>query len=1662
MKRILSLIMAISIAIGVFAVFSVAADLTASCSDYKVSFAVSGAIVKSGSATPSGNGGTLDIVVTDVNGKITIKPTFSNSTVQIVGTSPSSVTLDASSGSASTSFLVMAIMGGGQPRPGGTWNINVTVDSSEDINKPKLKIITDLSEDKVEYTLGDTLEPLEVMVEHSFGDEVLYSWYSNDKKSTEGGTLIEGEFSESYTPSSEQTGTTYYYVIAKSGELSVTSKIAAIVIKEPVLRITEDLSEEEFICVQGKKAPELKVIAEYTGVTEEEISYQWYKNTTKSEDGGEAIEKATEPYYTPNTDELGTMYYYVVVSCEGKTAISKIAAFTIEVDRSPESGIYLGITKSNGSLDEVTFEDADGKGIVGLSASFQNVEKIINVILPHSYNVNGKVKAVFTLTQENELPFITTKTGVSGTASGKAVNNKFTEKTVTLSKGSSLLTFYLYDSVPTNRVNNYETYTLSFKVENELPAMIGENGVLEHQIRAGEEYNIDLSDIFCDPDGDIVTYTVKVNGEIETLENENYSFTPLLGGSYELEFFASDFMGTSLNSYKVILNVENSDTTYDMTVMLPEDISPSFYITEGYDESGIDILGEALIFTKGETTDGATGYIVSVPENISEISLRDISYGGMAIPSASGKTIKLKKVNTEILDAFGREISGTVKVLYNSQGITGVNGNFLLVPDREYSFEASPENSSLYNKTTEKILLADELEKVSLNVTHKNPKTIVTTKGASVKLYKFESNYYVHKVYEPLYSLDNNDGTTTHYFSADGNLSYRVSMDGKITKAGYLLSTNSATVLYSDTDSLASDRVDYALAGTDAAGVADDSLLLNINQDNHLYLEKGDTKTLKAYRAWEIINSFHNHIVMPDFNFNIISGEDVVTIAPYENQPTTNSSGNWRKLEAIGTGTAIIEVTYDAMLISGGEYSGFYGATDPYRTGLFVVTVGEDVPEVDFGIICKTGEGSRVYNENNAKPWDSEFDTLYFIGERGEIKLSPSLTNGNITEVSVSSDKGESFLPLNIENGVYTSPLKAGNNIIRVSTDRGTAYKVIRADEVNLVIKNKSRPGKAIDKGDEITIKLMGLHTPIPKISGSFNPGYNSSISGDGRIRLYYSFGEETIFNEGTQYNFSLSGNTINFTVPEDEEKTEYALTDGYIGLGVIGVKGFSDDGDSHRNIPDSGGNTRASETTFTTRSLLPDIVVRVGMLPSGNMAPFIRESAPQKATLNLGGTYALSMSKVFSDPDKDKLYYTAKNGDVETEIEDGYYKFTPKNVGSYEISFVAYDGEIESEKHSLVLTVKDREEDSEPSLKFDILESEIAGYVKVSFEDKGKRVKDEDNVKYPKALGTIISSKKVPFKKGDTVADVTLRLLDALDFTYEHGGNTKNDFYLASIGSFTLKGIEYDSFGEFDAGTGSGWMITLNKEFIEYGASEYRVKNGDVIRWQYTCQLGEDIGDPFYTGKTFTEPEENKEEEKTEEKAAEEDNKVKFQENTFSDVKKDDWHYEAVKYVYENNLMRGTGNGFEPDGKMSRAMLVTVLYRLAQPEFKGNAHMFSDVPGETWYSEAVSWAYSNGIINGISNTEFAPDSNVSREQMALIIYRFAKMNGFITEEKEENLSFSDINEVSDFALSAIIWANNTSIIAGTDERTLSPKASATRAQVAEILMRFLEIYKNK
>ena len=174
-----------------------------------------------------------------------------------------------------------------------------------------------------------------------------------------------------------------------------------------------------------------------------------------------------------------------------------------------------------------------------------------------------------------------------------------------------------------------------------------------------------------------------------------------------------------------------------------------------------------------------------------------------------------------------------------------------------------------------------------------------------------------------------------------------------------------------------------------------------------------------------------------------------------------------------------------------------------------------------------------------------------------------------------------------------------------------------------------------------------------------------------------------------------------------------------------------------------------------------------------------------------------------------------------------------------------------------------------------------------------------------------------------------------------------------------------------------------------------------------------------------------------------------------FTDVSQKAWYYDAVDYAVTNNLMNGIGNGkFDPEGSMTRAMLVTVLWRYEGEPAEGE-NTFTDVPDGTWYTGAVAWAAANGIVGGVGNGKFDPEGRITREQMATLLFRYAQKKGIDTSKRGNLNSFPDSGKVSSWAKDALRWAIAEKIITGSDGYLL-PQGNATRAQVAALLMRFV------
>lgn len=175
-----------------------------------------------------------------------------------------------------------------------------------------------------------------------------------------------------------------------------------------------------------------------------------------------------------------------------------------------------------------------------------------------------------------------------------------------------------------------------------------------------------------------------------------------------------------------------------------------------------------------------------------------------------------------------------------------------------------------------------------------------------------------------------------------------------------------------------------------------------------------------------------------------------------------------------------------------------------------------------------------------------------------------------------------------------------------------------------------------------------------------------------------------------------------------------------------------------------------------------------------------------------------------------------------------------------------------------------------------------------------------------------------------------------------------------------------------------------------------------------------------------------------------------------FADVAEGQWFYEAVKYVYGAGLMDGvSATAFEPNSPITRGMIVTILWRLEGKPAAAGGGYFADVPASSYYAEAIAWAAECGIVDGYGDGIFAPNRNISREELAAILYRCAAYTGVDVSRKADLSAYADAAEVSAWAADAMAWANAAGLITGQGEATLAPAATATRAEAAAILARY-------
>ena len=500
---------------------------------------------------------------------------------------------------------------------------------------------------------------------------------------------------------------------------------------------------------------------------------------------------------------------------------------------------------------------------------------------------------------------------------------------------------------------------------------------------------------------------------------------------------------------------------------------------------------------------------------------------------------------------------------------------------------------------------------------------------------------------------------------------------------------------------------------------------------------------------------------------------------------------------------------------------------------------------------------------------------------------------------------------------------------------------------------------------------------------------------------------------------------------------------------------------------PDLSGSLVAV-ITLTNKTDASDVwVYELRMPTEANHAPRLKDGVitPAAASINLGESYQFDMTQIFEDEDAyDKLTYRVWRDAENPFYVPASYTYTPSAAGTCTLVFKASDGKAESPEYKFVLTVID------PNAKSS--DAGVASVKVAGVEAAAGTAENSFSVTLP--AGTEVTADSFEITLSDSKATLTgpAKGEDGVwTFTVTAEDGVTSKTYTVTV-SFTEApksndaGVSSITVAGFKAVAGANNSYTVT---VPYGTV---VQTGSFVIvtrhpratvsaltntrniWSFTVTAEDGVTTAVYTvtvnaaalPEPITPGVDNKK------PASKPEVKLPF-----TDVSTSDWFYDDVAFVYENGLFSGTDSrSFSPNASMTRAMLVTVLYRLeGEPTVTGRSS-FTDVRSGAYYEKAVIWAAANGIVTGTDSTSFSPDAKVTREQLAEILYRYAQYRKLDTDASAKLNSFTDADSVSAYASEALGWAVSEGLINGASGK-LMPKGDATRAQVAAILHRFVK-----
>lgn len=538
----------------------------------------------------------------------------------------------------------------------------------------------------------------------------------------------------------------------------------------------------------------------------------------------------------------------------------------------------------------------------------------------------------------------------------------------------------------------------------------------------------------------------------------------------------------------------------------------------------------------------------------------------------------------------------------------------------------------------------------------------------------------------------------TYHLANSQQYNYRTWKTGGLTQAGYFTFNTDATKC----PQLAFTTADYDAFGAKTVkhdvkwngGYETGDIFVNINERGHLTMNIGDTYDAHAMRTWQLTdNSTNNYFMEPDFHYTVIGLDGKPSTGVIEIDTPDTTTDPWSVIKAVGKGTAIVLVTYDAIGLNfysgttktaymGGEY---WSAIWPENTAAYVVTVGEDAKGIEPNMLI-----NEDYNTGTLKVAgqnvDAEHDVFYYLDteEGAEYTFTPSGVASVEMAYPIIGENAATYNGFSTtgvtknEDGSYTLLLKHGRQIVKLADASGNAvYQVLTAKMAHRDITNATRPGSQIfQPGDEVKIQYSGLFHPSNKLAGIYNMSAYVTYNGTPN-------GSSLILGSG-QYTFgsAASAQAVTIKIPADQDVTEpIVMSDG-----VIQVNGYGDPIGNHRYISRVCGRsanfTAAAHKTYF--GMIPDVKIELSEVKNFTIRPINNvEGATYEITLNgnavtvnSDGTYTGTYG-TYSYTAKKAGYYPVRGT---FNIEDNAEGEQTFNVTMTELAEGAWDGETKTQ----------------------------------------------------------------------------------------------------------------------------------------------------------------------------------------------------------------------------------------------------------------------------------------------------------------------------------------------------------------------------------------------